>query len=61
MGGLLMLAMRLGGGIFLTGGPLWQRVLVLLAFILLGLVSYFALAHVSGAMTLGEFKRLIRR
>ncbi|CAN5558596.1 murein biosynthesis integral membrane protein MurJ [soil metagenome] len=44
-------------------GPegLWVRALALLGLVILGIVSYFLIAHVTGAMRLGEIMGVVRR
>jgi putative peptidoglycan lipid II flippase len=46
---------------FIDSHPLWLRALVLVALVALGGISYFLLAHLFGAMTLGEIRKMTRR
>ncbi|MEY8841659.1 murein biosynthesis integral membrane protein MurJ, partial [Cribrihabitans sp. XS_ASV171] len=58
MGALLWIALQLFG--WTTQVPHW-RYLALAGFITLGGVSYFAAAHVTGALRIGELKQALRR
>src|SRR5262249_42902389 len=61
MGAVLLAALWLVRPVFEGGHALWLRALTLLGLVGLGTVSYFILAHLSGAMRLGEIKAMVKR
>jgi putative peptidoglycan lipid II flippase len=61
MGALLLIGYYFTAPVFIDSHPLWLRALVLMALVGLGCLSYFLFAHVFGAMTLGELKKMMRR
>jgi putative peptidoglycan lipid II flippase len=61
MGAVLLAAFWVAAPVFEGGHALWERALVLLALVVLGIVTYFGLAHVFGAMKLGDMKAMMTR
>jgi putative peptidoglycan lipid II flippase len=61
MGAILLGGYYFTASIFIDSHPLWLRATVLIALVALGGISYFLLAHVFGAMTLGEIRKMTRR
>jgi putative peptidoglycan lipid II flippase len=61
MGAVLLAALWVMAPVFEGGYPLWERVLLLLALVVLGIVTYFGLAHLFGAMKLGDIKAMMTR
>jgi putative peptidoglycan lipid II flippase len=61
MGAVLLGSYYLTAHIFAGPYPLYQRGLLLLALVALGCITYFLLAHLFGAMKLGEIKKMVRR
>lgn len=59
MGGLLY-GMTVYSADYIAGS-LMERIFTLMAFIMVGLVSYFLCGHVTGAARLSELKRLVKR
>jgi len=59
MGGLLY-GMTMVSADYIAGS-LIERILILSAFITVGLVSYFLCGHITGAARLSEVKRLVKR
>ena len=54
---LLAVEWALGEALYTAGVRYWA----LLALVMAGIVSYFAAAHVTGALRLGELKSAMRR
>jgi putative peptidoglycan lipid II flippase len=61
MGAILLGGYYFTAGIFAGPYPLYQRGLLLMALVGLGCITYFLLAHLFGAMKLGEIKKMVRR
>jgi len=61
MGAFLLGAYYFLSPIFIDNHPLWLRALVLLGLVALGSVGYFLLAHLFGAMKIGELIKMSRR
>jgi putative peptidoglycan lipid II flippase len=61
MGAILLAGFYFTASIFTDGHALWLRAVVLMALVALGGISYFLLAHLFGAMTLGEIRKMTRR
>lgn len=61
MGAILLGAYYFARPVFEGAEPLWLRAAVLGALVALGIVSYFLLAHVTGAMKVAELKGMLRR
>ena len=58
--GLYALALQLTG-VFAASAPFVLQLIALGALIALGMVAYFALAHVTGAQPMGQLLRRLRR
>ncbi|HTN97657.1 MAG TPA: murein biosynthesis integral membrane protein MurJ [Nordella sp.] len=61
MGAILLGTFYFSAPIFIDGNPLWLRALVLIGLVALGGIAYFLCAHLFGAMTLGEIRKMMRR
>ena len=61
MGAILLGGFYLSAPVFTDSHPLWFRALVLIGLVALGGIGYFLLAHLFGAMKLGEIRKMIRR
>jgi putative peptidoglycan lipid II flippase len=60
MGAILMAAFYYLRPLFEGGYALWLRALVLLGLVALGGISYFLLAHLTGAMKIAEMRAMLR-
>jgi putative peptidoglycan lipid II flippase len=61
MGAVLLAALWVVRPVFEGGYALWMRAVILMGLVGLGIVAYFLLAHLFGAMRLGELKAMMKR